>query len=210
MADRLNGYNTYLGDPGFINRDFERFASVGIDEVGHVARSRLVGKHKARLVVRSSARSASAILAADSNPPAASGPMEPPIPEVRTLALGIPAWILSRRNLPIAAVCVAFRSGAEALSARQGGLARLASAMIREGTRKRSAEAIAETLQGLGSTVHASTGWDGSYLNVQTLTCHFEQTLDLACELIESPAFPEREWERARGQGARWTCLRIQ
>ena len=43
MADRLNAYNIYLGDPGRITSDLERYQAVTPEAVREAARRYLVG-----------------------------------------------------------------------------------------------------------------------------------------------------------------------
>src|SRR5262249_19042976 len=47
VADRLNAYNTYLGDPGRITSDLERYQAVTIEAVRQAARSYLHGTPRA-------------------------------------------------------------------------------------------------------------------------------------------------------------------
>src|SRR5207244_8099105 len=51
VADRLNAYNVYLGDPGRITSDFERYQQVSPESVRDVARRYADGRPRVALTV---------------------------------------------------------------------------------------------------------------------------------------------------------------
>src|SRR6202044_2236134 len=51
VADRLNAYNTYLGDPGRITSDLERYQAVTSDSVRQAARGYLDAQTRVCLTV---------------------------------------------------------------------------------------------------------------------------------------------------------------
>src|SRR6478672_11922122 len=51
VADRLNAYNIYLGDPGRITSDVARYQAVTRDDLGPLAGRYLVGKPRVALEV---------------------------------------------------------------------------------------------------------------------------------------------------------------
>jgi zinc protease len=51
VADRLNAYNTYLGDPGRITSDLDRYQAVNAEAIRQAARKFLVGSHRGSLTV---------------------------------------------------------------------------------------------------------------------------------------------------------------
>ena len=72
--------------------------------------------------------------------------------------------------------------------------------MLDEGTRSRSAESIALAVEAMGATIGASSGWDGSYASFRCLKANLPTVLDLTVDILLNPTFPEKEWERVRGQ----------
>ncbi|HMB08792.1 MAG TPA: pitrilysin family protein [Isosphaeraceae bacterium] len=204
VADRLNAYNTYLGDPGRITSDFERYQRVTPEAVGHVARHHVAGRPRVALTVvgRSAARvgpgPALDRSVAPTSAPAA--PFRAPRPEVRTLRCGIPLWVIPRRDLPIVAVTFILAGGASRQAAEEGGLAQLTADLMDEGTASRSSFDLARGAEEIGTTLSTSCGWDGSYVGVQCLTPHLPASLDLATDVLRNPTFPAPEFERVHGQ----------
>ena len=202
VADRLNAYNVYLGDPGRVTSDFDRFRSVTAEEVRGAARQYLDGRPRVTLTVDAKAPSKPAAPLDRASPPpsAAAARFRPPVPEERTLPGGLPLWVVPRPGLPIVAATVVLGGGASTQRPGEAGLARLAASMMDEGTTSRSSSAIAEAAEGMGTSLSTSCGWDASYVSLQCLTPHLSESLDLAADVLRNPTFPESEWGRVRGQ----------
>jgi predicted Zn-dependent peptidase len=202
VADRLNAYNIYLGDPGRITSDVERYQAATAEDVRAMAQRHLVGRPRVDLTVLGNK---AALIAppldrttAPATAPAVS--FRAPIPERRTLRCGAPLWVIPRRDLPIVAATVVVAAGAGAHGSDRGGLASLTAGMMDEGTTSRSSVELAEAAESMGTSLSVSCGWDGSYVSMQCLTPHLEASLDLAADVLLHPTFPETEWDRVRGQ----------
>ena len=202
VADRLNAYNTYLGDPGRITSDLERYTAVTTEDVRRVARAFVHGVPRVSLTVlgRKPATVLPPLDRAIRPAPAVASPFRAPKPEVLTLGCGVPVWVIPRRDLPIVAASFVLDAGASAHGPGQGGLAGLTSDMLDEGTTSRSSHQIALAVEGMGTSLSVSAGWDGSYVGLQCLTNHLEPSLDLAVDVLLNPAFPLEEWERIHAQ----------
>jgi predicted Zn-dependent peptidase len=72
--------------------------------------------------------------------------------------------------------------------------------MLDEGTASRSSHEIALAVEGMGTSLSASAGWDGAYVGFQCLTPHLEPSLDLAVDILRNPSFPREEWTRIHAQ----------
>jgi zinc protease len=206
IADRLNAYNVYLGDPGRITSDFERYQQVTPDAIREAALRHVVGRPRVALTVvgRSAATVASTPgPALDRSVPPTSAPAAPfraPLPEVRTLACGVPLWVIPRRDLPIVAATFVLAGGASRQSAGLGGLAQLTVSMMDEGTTSRSSFELARAAEEMGTSLSTSCGWDGAYISLQCLSPHLPASLDLAVDIVRNPTFPAAEFERIHGQ----------
>jgi zinc protease len=202
VADRLNAYNIYLGEPGRILSDLTRFQEVTIGDLAEMASRHLVTQHRVALTVLGSrAVATQPPLDRSSAPPSAPAVIfRPPMPEIRRLRCGAPLWVLPSRDLPIVALSVVVTAGAGAHGPEQGGLASLTADMMDEGTASRTALALADAAERMGTSLGTSSGWDGSYVSLQCLTPHLEASLDLAVDVLLNPAFPESEWSRVHGQ----------
>ena len=201
VADRLNAYNTYLGDPSRITTDLERYLTPGTDDIPRLARQYLVREPAARLEVTGpKAKSAAPIDRTRPPSPRPAVPFRAPDPEVRTLRCGLPLWVIPRRDLPVVSGTIVLRLGAGSHGPDRGGLASLTASLMEEGTASRSSLDLARAIEGMGTSLSSNCGWDGSYVSFQCLTPHLNQSLDLACDVLRHASFPESEWARVSAQ----------
>ena len=204
VADRFNAYNTYLGDPGRITSDLERYASVTTADIRNAARTYLQGGPGVYLTVVGRGKTTSSIgNPLDRSKPPASSPasaFQAPKPEVRRLACGMPLWVLPRRDLPIIAATIVLDAGASTHGPERGGLASLTADLLDEGTTTRTSHQIALAAEGMGTGLSVSAGWDGAYVGLQCLSNHWDTSLDLAIDLLRNPSFPTDEWRRIHAQ----------
>lgn len=205
VADRLNAYNTYLGDPGRITSDLGRYGAVTQDDIRRVAAAFLapeVAGVELAVLGRSKVETSIGVPLDRSRPPEP-GPaaaFRAPRPEVRALANGMPLWILPRRDLPIIAATFVLDAGAATHGPERGGLAGLTADMLDEGTETRSSHQIALLAEGMGTGLSVSAGWDGAYVGMQCLAPHWDASLDLSVDILRNPAFPVEEWRRVHAQ----------
>jgi predicted Zn-dependent peptidase len=205
IADRLNAYNIYLGDPGRITADYQRYQAVTPDAVAAVARRFAVGQPRLALEVignKAPARPPHGPSLDRSVPPVSpsAARFRAPRPEVRVLDCGIPLWVLPRRDLPVVAATLVLEGGGSCDPAGQGGLAHLTATMLSEGTATRNALDLAVAAEEMGTSLASSCGWDGSYVTFRCLAPHRDASLDLAVDIARNPTFPASEWERVHGQ----------
>ena len=205
VADRFNAYNTYLGDPGRITSDLERYAAVTPDAVQDAARTYLHNKPRVELSVigRSQATAPAIGNPLDRAKPPASEPaaaFRAPKPEIHRLANGMPLWVLPRRDLPIIAASFVLDAGAANHGPERAGLANLTADLLDEGTTTRTSQAIALATEGMGTGLSVSAGWDGAYVGMQCLSPHWDASLDLAIDILRNPSFPRDEWQRIHAQ----------
>ncbi|MDB5351144.1 MAG: putative Zn-dependent peptidase [Planctomycetota bacterium] len=206
VADRLNAYNTYLGDPGRITADFARYQAVTPDQIQSIATSsfatgRSWTAHVALTVLGRKTPTILPPLDRSIRPVSASASaFHAPLPEVRELACGVPLWVLPRRDLPIIAASVVMAAGASAHGPEQGGLASLTAEVLDEGTTTRSSRELALIAESLGTSLSTSCGWDGSYVGMQCLTPHLSASLDLVFDVLLQPTFPEADFARVSAQ----------
>ena len=202
VADRLNAYNVFRGDPSLITTDVERFQSVTPQELERVASRYLAGKPRVSVSVVGRPTTGDRTPLDRAVPLAIVVPsrFRPPLPEVITLASGIPLWVFPRRDLPTVAGSIVITAGASLQRPAQAGLAQLTTVMLDEGTASRSAEEIALAVESMGASIDASCGWDGSYVSFRCLSANLSAVLELTVDILMNPTFPEREWGRVRGQ----------
>jgi zinc protease len=200
-ADRLNGYNTFLGDPGRFDFDRDRYRKAGPEDV-----RRAVGRWldtPNRLIVRfhpeKSGRAAQAALDR-SRPPAlgADPAFRAPRVESARLANGLDLFVVERPELPIVAVTLVSRAGSVADPAGREGTASLTSQVMRRGTPTRSALQIESSLADLGTSLHVETQRESSAIGLEVLKRNLEPAAEILADVVRNATFPEPEVEREK------------
>ena len=207
VADRLNAFNVYLGDPGRITSDLQRFEAVDPEAIAERVGTYLIDQggipkpHVELFVARDRPSTAATIpTAVPAVGSRRQGRFQVPVPDRIVLRCGLEVWAIPRRDLPIVASSLAIPAGASSHGPSQGGLASITSAMLDEGTESRDLEELARRAESMATTLRPSAGWDGSYLGMRCLSSMLDESLELAVDLVRAPAFPDREWHRVRGQ----------
>ena len=219
VADRLNQYNHYLGDPGYLEKDLGRYSKVTTESLRQKAESVL--RTQARVVVYGipgnkviddAAKSAppAKSIAVESLPasnqdwrksPPAPGPASQltlPIPVTFKLSNGLSVYLIEQHSLPIVSANVIVLSGGERNPANRPGLASFAAEMLDEGTQKRSALQIAMDADRLGTSLYTGSSMDLSYVTFRSLKKNADGAFELMSDVLLNPAFPAEEIERIR------------
>ena len=203
VADRLNAYNVFQGDPSLLGADVRRFQDVDAATIRAVAKRHIVGRPRVVLSVagRGSiglgrARGSTAgTVRAESNGFHAPGPGNP-----GRLQSGMLLWAFPRRELPTVAGSIVIPGGGGLQAPGQDGVAQLMADMLDEGTSNRTAAQIAIAVEAMGASISVNCGWDGIYIGFRCLATDLGTTLDLAVDILLNPTFPEAEWRRVLGQ----------
>ena len=204
VADRLNAYNVFRGDPSLITTDVERFQTVSARELQSVAKRYLAGRPRVELSVVGREKSAVAapldrsVVPAESAPPSAIGRRcrgSSTLP-CRHPALGLPAQRSADRG------GLDRRRGWGEPPAAGSSRARSIDAppCSRRAPPRERPQQIALAAESMGATIAAGCGWDGSYVSFKCLREDLHASLDLAVDILLNPTFPETEWGRVRGQ----------
>ncbi|HEU4723906.1 MAG TPA: pitrilysin family protein [Candidatus Eisenbacteria bacterium] len=217
VADRMNKYNQFHKDPGYLNKDLARYAAVTAESVKKFAQESL-GKNQ-RVV----AHAIPGDKQLPSDPPAPSKPTgeetpvvsaEPwrnevpkggPAPTAKLprakkfgLSNGLTVYLVEANNLPIVSANLVFRSGSARDPLGLPGLAGFTASMLDEGTAKRDAMKIADEIHALGATLGTSSQVDGSNASTRALKANALPALSILADVVTSPAFPANEIERVR------------
>ncbi len=221
VADRLNEYNHFLGDPGYLQKDLERYQSATLESLRTTAQNQLnrnaavvvygVPGQKTIHDVPKSPQAPSASVAElpeipgqewRSTPPSP-GPaptLKLPIPRTFKLSNGLHVLQVEQHNLPIVSANLIVLCGSDHNSPEQPGLASFTSDMLDEGTHTRSALDIAAAADQIGASVSVGSTTDVSYLSVRTLKRNIEPAFELASDILLNPAFDLAEIERIRNE----------
>ncbi len=123
-----------------------------------------------------------------------------PAMEKATLSNGLKVILSERHEIPVVDVALVVRSGYAADQHQAPGTASLATTMLDEGTKKRSALKISEELEMLGATLSTATNLDLSVVTLSTLKENLKDALDIFTDVIANPAFPEEDFQRLKKQ----------
>ena len=219
LADMVNEYNQYVGDPGYFAKDLERYRAVSAAGVRRALTEQL--QKNARVVVhglpgtppqapevpvtkpkRSTAKAQP--FNADEPwrhqvPKAGPAPaISLPVAQSFTLANGLTVIHHHNPALPLVAAELVIKAGASANPPGHPGLAGFTASMLDEGTATRSAPQIADQLAQLGASFSAASGAETSRISLLSLKKNFAGALDVVADLARNPSFPEAEVERQR------------
>ena len=221
IADRLNSYNHYLGNPDYLQQDIQRYRTVTGSTLQTFARDQLAptarvvmhvvpGEPAAQSQIatppasKAAAGEGSESINADEPwrnempKPAAARPLQLATPVSETLPNGLTLILNERRGLPIVAANLVLRTGSDANPLDKPGLANFTAAMLDEGTATRNALQIADEVAHLGASLGISSSMDATTLAVRSLSKNFGATVDLLADVTLRPSFPAQEIERQR------------
>ena len=100
--------------------------------------------------------------------------------------------------LPIVSFRGCIRGGALAEEEGQSGLSKMVCLLLKAGTPARSAVAIADELDFMGTSLQFSPHHDALFFSLSCLKKYFEKSLDTAADLLFHSDFPVHEIERIR------------
>lgn len=226
VADTLNYYNQYTGDPGYLLKDIARYDALTIAGVQKFAQASLTqsqrvtvygipGKKVVDDVPRSPADTDANVKiqpeysaefdqsqAWRKNPPQA-GPQPKlalPVPVTFSLANGLKVYLVESHSLPVMSASLVALGGSEGDSPKEPGVAGFTAAMLTEGTAKRTAPQIADDTDQIGATLTKGAGNDNAFVRISALSNVSDQALDLLSDVSLHPAFSAAEIERIRKQ----------
>jgi zinc protease len=226
VADTLNKYNQYTGDPGYLSKDLANYQSATIASVKQAA-AKYLNKNQAvvvscvpgKKVVDDVPRSpANTDADLKLTPPytatfeeqqnwrksaPAAGPAVAftlPVPKTFTLKNGLQVYLVEDKQLPVLSASIFTRAGSENNAAPQAGLATLTAALLNEGTTTRNATQLAEDSERIGARMATSASMDAASASLTVLSNNTDAGLGLLSDVIQHPAFNPDDLERIRKQ----------
>jgi zinc protease len=101
---------------------------------------------------------------------------------------------------PLVTVLASFKGGALYEEEGENGISNFAVRMLSKGTRRSSADEIAEEMDLMGVDLTASGGSNSFYVGFNLVASDFERAMRLLAEMIQHPTFPPEEVDRMREQ----------
>jgi zinc protease len=107
---------------------------------------------------------------------------------------------MARGSVPLVSASLVLDAGEARVPAGRDGVAVLAGDALLGGTLRRSGTELAEALEGLGSGLRVSTGWDATTVTFTCVAERLEEMLDLLSDVVREPSFPPGEVQRMRNE----------
>lgn len=217
VADRLNQYNHYLGDPGYLGKDLARYdqatpASIrkyAQEQLGKNARAVIYGVPGDKVIDNVPRREVAAGPAASgtmpdeawrAKPPAAGkeSKLVLPVPTHFQLPNGLHVYLLERHALPVMAANLTVLAGSDTNPTDRPGLAAFTADMLGEGTTTRPALKLSEDVDRIGAELATASTSDYSTVSIRSLKRNAGGALELLADVALHPAFAAAEIERVR------------
>jgi len=130
-------------------------------------------------------------------PPSAPRPMQLPTPERGELANGLKTTLVEFGTVPKATIVVVVRAGS-VNQGKQVWLPDIVGDLMKEGTRKRSSEQIANAAALMGGELGIGVGSEEATLSLDVLSESLPDAVKLLAEVLREPLLPESELPRIK------------
>lgn len=112
-----------------------------------------------------------------------------------TLKNGLRLLVKEDPRLPLVSMAAVFRGGLLAETRETNGINRLYSSTILKGTKSRTAEQIAETIENVGGSIDSDSGNNSFNVGVEVMSPDLDLGVELLADVLLNPTFPAREVE---------------
>jgi zinc protease len=224
VADTLDMYNQYVGDPGYLPRDVAAAAAVTPAAAKAAAQKYLTkesavviycvpGEKKLDDVPRSPDNTDAEVKITNPYTPAFEetenwrktvpkpGPaptVHLPVPQTFALSNGMKVMVVEEHSLPVLTANVVLRAGGENNPADKEGLSMLTAQVMGEATESRNLEQLSGAAERIGTRVGLSATMDMSGADMTVLTNHTSEGMELLADVVEHPAFHQEDFDRLR------------
>ncbi len=217
VADRLNTYNHYLGDPGYFTSDLERFNAVTAADVQRIARQLtsdtgitvwgvpgpkvlkdVPKRTDAEVDVEHGSTLTNSEWRSVAPKPLQRKLQELPMHLSFALPNGLQVLFLEQHHVPAIAATLVTLGGSAANPTKLSGLASFTADMLIRGTSRRSQSQLSEEIERLGASLDSSSNSDASTVSLRVLKKNIDVAFDLLSDVARNPAFEPEEVERLR------------
>lgn len=134
------------------------------------------------------------------SPPAPAQTLRLPPHEKFTLKNGLTVLLMEKRGVPLINVFAVVKTGSAADPVGQDGLASATAALLRKGTKTRTAQQFAADLDFIGGSFEADAGPDFTSISAEFLTKDLARGLELFSDAVLHPTFPQAETDKVLAQ----------
>ena len=226
VADMLDLYNQYTGDPGYLPKDVARYQAATVASVKQIGEQDFANNQRVIVITVPGKKVTEDVPRSpddtDANvkivnpykpefeaqqdwrktPPAPGKQPELNLPVPTTFALtnGIKIYLLEDHSLPVFSARLVDLAGSATNPKGQPGLAAFTARMLTEGTDKRSSTLLADDVASIGASLNSTAGMDASAAAIDALSNNVDAAFDLLSDVALHPAFKSEEVERIRAQ----------
>jgi zinc protease len=226
IADTLDEYNQYTGDPGYLPKDVAAAeavttASAKAAAVKYLTKDSAVvvycvpGQKVSSEVPQSPADTDANVKITNPYTPEfeaaqnwrktvpKAGPpvtVHLPVPETFALSNGLKVYVVPQNSLPVLSATLVSRAGSENNTAAKAGLASLTAQVMGEATTTRDLTTLAESQERIGTSIRVGASEDAAVTNMTVLTQYLGKGMDLFADVVQHPAFAEADLDRLRKQ----------
>jgi zinc protease len=200
-ADRLNSYNTYLGDPGFTGVTLQRYQEVSVADVKRVVGQWIDTDDHLIVRFRPETSSKATVTVPDRAAAPSFGTDRPfKVPSISRAKLpnGLELFVVERPDLPKVVVSLNVRAGSVQDDPTKAGTAHLVVSTIDRGTKTRKALQIEEAFGNIGTSLGGAVGREFSSLSFDVLKKNLNAAMQLFADVVLHPTFPMEEFEREK------------
>ncbi len=226
IADTLDRYNQYTGDPGFLPKDVALTEAVTAQSAKAAAAKYFAkdaavvvycmpGKKVTEDVPRSPADTDADVKLVNPYTPEfeasqdwrknkpEGGPaltMHLPAPKEFKLDNGLTVLLVEDHALPVLSAEIISRAGSRNDPEGKSGLATLTSEILSDGTASRDLAKLASDEELIGTHVTANAGMESGVIGIDVLTTHTAEGMNLLADVTEHPGFRPEDIDRRRKQ----------
>lgn len=115
-----------------------------------------------------------------------------------TLKNGLRLLVREDHRLPLVSINAVFRGGLLAETRETNGITRLYSRALLKGTKTRTAEDIADQIEGVGGSIGSDSGNNSFSIGVDVMQPDLALGVEILADILQNPVFPEGEVELER------------
>ena len=117
--------------------------------------------------------------------------------DVRTLPNGLQVVTVLQHEQPAVSIRLLVRAGSVDNPPNRPGVASFVASLLDRGTKTRSAQEIADTIDTIGGALGTGSGSDLTFVNAVVMKDSFGLVMELMGDLVRNPAFAQEEIEVA-------------
>jgi len=203
LASQIQGLTTMRGKASDLGSNWKlarnlNFTRHYLDEIAKVTKEdiqRVANKYLAPESIN-----VSSINPPGTNIAKADAAAEPAAGEIQkfTLPNGLRLLVREDPRLPLVSINAVFRGGLLAETRETNGITRLYARALLKGTKNRTAEEIADAIEGVGGNIGSDSGNNSFAIGIDVMSPDLALGVEVLSDILLNPTFPEREVELER------------